>query len=211
MANNRIPSRRGKGIIRTLREQVAAHVRYDVLSGQLAKGDRLREIELAERFGVSRGPVRDALLQLAHEGLLILQPHCGATVAGPASDLVLPVIRSMRRTLEVFAVRLILKDLNDDDLQLWDSILTQMHDACVKGDEPTIVAQDIALHHAIVERTGQLELLDLWLPLVARMRFAYSRFYKDLLEVYQEHKAIIDAFRAGDLAAAIATLETNIK
>jgi DNA-binding GntR family transcriptional regulator len=174
-------------------------------------GDRLREIELAERFGVSRGPVRDALLQLAHEGLLVLQPHCGATVAGPASDLVLPLIRSMRRTIEVFALGLILKDLNDDDFQFWEGTLTHMHAACVKGDVPAIVAQDIALHHAIVERTGQPELQDLWLPLVARMRFAYSRFYKDYLEIYQEHRAIIDAMRTGDLLAAVKALETNIK
>jgi DNA-binding GntR family transcriptional regulator len=210
-SSNRTRKRSNKGIVRTLREQVAAHVRRDVLSGQLAMGDRLREIELAERFGVSRGPVRDALLQLAHEGLLILEPHCGATVAGPASDLVLPLIRSMRRTIEVFAVQLIVKDLTEQDFQFWEGTLTQMHAACVKGDVPAIVLPDIALHHAIVERTGQPELLDLWLPLVARMRFAYSKFYKNHMEIYDEHRAIIDAFRARDVSAAIKALETNIK
>jgi DNA-binding GntR family transcriptional regulator len=211
MPSNQTRKKGTKGIVRTLREQVAAHVRHDVLSGQLAMGDRLREIELAERFGVSRGPVRDALLQLAHEGLLVLQPHCGATVAGPASDEVLPLIRSMRRTIEVFALGLIINHLSDDDFQFWENTLTQMRAACVRGDVPVMVAEDIALHHAIVERTGRAELIDLWLPLVARMRFAYSRFYKDYLEVYQEHRAIIDALRAGNLAAAIEALETNIK
>jgi DNA-binding GntR family transcriptional regulator len=211
MASDRTRKRGTKGIVRTLREQVAAHVRRDVLSGELAMGDRLREIELAERFGVSRGPVRDALLQLAHEGLLILQPHCGATVAGPASDLVLPLIRSMRRTIEIFALRLIIKNLNDDDFRFWEGTLAHMQAACVQGDVPAIVTQDIALHHGIVERTGQPELLDLWLPLVARMRFAYARFYQKLTEVYDEHRAIVDAMRTGDLPAAIKALETNIK
>jgi DNA-binding GntR family transcriptional regulator len=198
-------------LVRTLREQVAAHVRRDVLSGQMAMGDRVRETELAERFGVSRGPVRDALLQLAHEGLLILQPHCGATVAGPASELVLPLIRSMRRSIEVFALGLIVEDLRDDDFDFWEDILTEMRAACVKGDSPAIVTQDIALHHGIVERAGHPELLDLWLPLVARMRFAYSRFYKNRLDIYHEHKAIIDALRTGVLAAAVKALEANIK
>src|SRR5215472_4225062 len=87
MASNHKPRRTHKKLVRSLREQVAAHVRRDVLSGHLETGERLREVELAERFGVSRGPVRDALLQLTHEGLLVLQPHCGAKVAGPASDL----------------------------------------------------------------------------------------------------------------------------
>src|SRR6516162_9699763 len=161
MPSNQTRKRGHKGIVRTLREQVAAHVRRDVLSGQLAMGDRLREIELAERFGVSRGPVRDALLQLTHEGLLVLQPHCGAKVAGPASDLVLPLIRSIRRTVEVFAVRLILKELTADDFEFWEETLVKMHAACAGGDIPTLVAQDIALHHAIVERTSQPELLEL--------------------------------------------------
>ena len=209
MARHR--NRGHKGIVRTLREQVAAHVRRDVLAGELATGDRLREVELAERFNVSRGPVRDALLQLAHEGVLILRPHCGATVAGPASDLVLPLIRSMRRQIEIFAIQLIVHDLGNDDFQFWEGILTQMEAACAAGDVPAIMTQDIALHHGIVERTGQPELLDLWLPLVARMRFAYSRFYKELREVYQEHRAIIDALRRGDLPAAVKALEANIK
>jgi DNA-binding GntR family transcriptional regulator len=197
--------------VRSLREQVAEHVRRDVLSGELAAGERLREVELAERFGVSRGPVRDALLQLAHEGVLVLQPHCGAKVAGPASDTVLPLIRSMRRTVEVFALRLVFRDLAAADFAFWEETLAKMHAACERGDVPAIVAQDIALHHALVERTDQPELLELWLPLVARMRFAYARFYWDFSEIHQEHRAIIDAFRGGDLEAAVKALETNIK
>jgi DNA-binding GntR family transcriptional regulator len=101
--------------------------------------------------------------------------------------------------------------LHDDDFQCWGGILKQMRAACVKGDVHAIVTQDIALHHGIVERTGQPELLDLWLPLVARMRFAYSQFYKNRLEIYHEHKAIIDALRTGVLAAAVKALETSIK
>ena len=104
-----------------------------------------------------------------------------------------------------------MKDLTDEDLQFWEGTLTQMDAACVKDDVPRIVLPDIALHHAIVERTGQPELLALWLPLVARMRFAYSRFYKNHLEVYEEHRAIIDAFRARDVSTAIKPVETNIK
>jgi DNA-binding GntR family transcriptional regulator len=204
-------ARRPKGIIRSLREQVAAHLRRDVLSGNLPTGERLRETDLADRFGVSRGPVRDALLQLAHEGLLELQPHCGARVAGPASDLVLPLIRSLRRTIEVFALRLIFKDLTAADFDFWEETLAKMQDACTREDTPAVVAQDIALHHAIVERTGQPELLDLWLPMVARMRFAYPRYYTNFQEIYQEHRTIIDAFRGGDLQAGVSALEANIK
>ena len=71
--------------IHTIREQIADHIRADILSGQLLEGEQLREQLLAERFGVSRGPIRDVLLQLTQEGLLISKRNCGVRV-GPAPD-----------------------------------------------------------------------------------------------------------------------------
>src|SRR6516165_9050297 len=109
MTNDHPTGRGRKGLVRGLRKQVADHLRRDVLSGELPSGERLREVELAERFGVSRGPVRDALLQLAQEGWLTLEPHCGAKVAGPAPEFLLPLIRAQRRMVEAFALRLFFK------------------------------------------------------------------------------------------------------
>ena len=67
-------------VFRTMREQIVEYIRKDLLAGDLKAGDPLREKELAERFGVSRGPVRDALLQLTQEGLLVARPHRGVVV-----------------------------------------------------------------------------------------------------------------------------------
>jgi DNA-binding GntR family transcriptional regulator len=190
---------------------VADHLRRDVLCGQLSSGERLREVELAERFGVSRGPVRDALLQLAQEGWLTLEPHCGAKVAGPAPDAVLPLIRAQRRLVESFALRLFIKDVTSGDLAAWDEILEKMRGACEREDYPSIVLEDIALHLSFLERAGQPELLDLWLPLVARMRFAYANYYQSAMEIYDEHRALVEALRRRDLKAALKALATNIK
>jgi DNA-binding GntR family transcriptional regulator len=201
----------GKKLIRSLREQVADRLRHDVLAGELPPGAHLRETELAGRFGVSRGPVRDALLQLAQEGWLVLAPHCGATVASPAPEAILPLIRAQRRMLERFALRRFIKDITPDDLAGWDDILDKMRAACEQEDYPAIVLQDIALHLSFIERAGQPELLDLWLPLVARMRFGYAKYYHNALEIYDEHRAIVDALRRRDLKATLRALETNIK
>jgi DNA-binding GntR family transcriptional regulator len=211
MANNHSAARGRRGLVRGLRNQVADHLRRDVLCGQLSSGERLREVELAERFGVSRGPVRDALLQLAQEGWLTLEPHCGAKVAGPAPDAVLPLIRAQRRLVEGFALRQFIKDVTPGDLAAWDQILEKMRGACEREDYPAIVLEDIALHLSFLERAGQPELLDLWLPLVARMRFAYANYYQSALEIYDEHRAIIEALRRRDLKAALKALATNIK
>jgi DNA-binding GntR family transcriptional regulator len=200
-----------KKLVRSLREQVADHLRRDVLAGELAPGAHLREVELAGRFGVSRGPVRDALLQLAQEGWLVLEPHCGAKVAGPAPEALLPLIRAQRRLIEKFALRRFFKEVTADELAGWDDILEKMRAACDREDYPAIVLQDIALHLSFIECAGQRELLELWLPLVARMRFAYEKYYHNALEIYEEHRAIVDALRRRDLRATLKALETNIK
>jgi len=211
MTSDHSTANRRPGLVRGLRKQVADHLRRDVLSGELPPGERLREMELAERFGVSRGPVRDALLQLAQEGWLVLEPHCGARVAGSAPESLLPLIRALRRKVEGFALRLIFKECTPADIAAWDEILEEMRLACEKEDRPAIVLQDIALHLSFIERTGQPEILDLWLPLVARMRFAYEKYYQSAMEIYDEHRAIVDAFRRRDLRAALKALKTNIK
>jgi DNA-binding GntR family transcriptional regulator len=209
--NHHTKGRGRKGLIRSLREQVADRLRRDVLAGELPPGEHLREVELAGRFGVSRGPVRDALLQLAKEGWLVLEPHCGAKVAGPAPEILLPLIRAQRRKVEGFALRRFFKDVTPDDFAAWDEVLEKMRGACEREDYPAIVLQDIALHLSFIERAGQPEVLDLWLPLVARMRFAYEKYYHNALEIYDEHRAIIDALRRRDLKATLKALETNIK
>ena len=209
--NNHAKGRGRTGLIRSLREQVADHLRRDVLAGELSPGDHLREVELAGRFGVSRGPVRDALLQLAQEGWLILEPYCGAKVASPAPENILPLIRAQRRMVEGFALRLFFEAVTPGDLAAWDEILEKMRRSCERDDYPAIVLQDIALHLSFMERAGQPELFDLWLPLVARMRFAYAKYYRDAREIYDEHRAIVEALRRRDLKAALKALETNIK
>jgi DNA-binding GntR family transcriptional regulator len=67
----------------------------------------------------------------------------------------------------------------------------------------------MAFHRWIVEASGEPDLLALWLPVVTRMRLAYSR-HADLREVYPEHRRIFEAFRKGDRKAAARALEENI-
>ncbi len=198
-------------MIRTIREQIVDRLRIDVLSGRLVEGEALRESKLAERFGVSRGPVRDALLQLSKEGLLVSRPHCGVKVAGPMADSVLPLILSMRRMVEGYALTLVFKQIPEQDFRRWEGILDQLRSACVEGDYPRIVEHDMALHRSIVDRAGQPELVELWASLVNRMRIAYSRYYTDPMEIHREHVAIIDAIRSGHCDAAVRALEENIR
>ena len=195
---------------RTIREQIASRIRDDILSGRLETGNSLREQALAAKYGVSRGPIRDALLQLTQEGLLEAKPNCGVRVGSAASEEIQPLIVDLRRQIEVFALGQVFATLSDEDVNHLDGLTDQLRDACEKGDLGEIVHYDIALHRYIIEATGDPHLLAMWLPIVSRMILHYTRHH-DMMESHQEHAAIVEAIRTKDEQAAIKALVKNIQ
>src|SRR5438128_1384470 len=73
-------------LIRSTRHQITDRLREDIFSGRLAEGQRLQEAKLSAQFGVSRGPIREALAQLTQEGLLEAKPNRGVSVSHSDSD-----------------------------------------------------------------------------------------------------------------------------
>jgi len=201
-------------LYRTIREQIVEQLRREVLSGQLTEGQPLREQRLAERFGVSRGPIRDALLQLTQEGLLISQPNCGVRVGQAPSESIQPMVVDFRRRLEAHALAI----LFDRDggthasclLVNLESVLERLWNASRSADMPAFVEHDMAFHRTIVEAPGDADLLAIWLSIILRMRLIYSR-HADLGESYREHEAVVVAMQSGDRDGAIQALEANIQ
>jgi DNA-binding GntR family transcriptional regulator len=203
-------------LVRGLREQIAHQLRDDILAGRLGDDERLNERELAERFGVSRIPVREALVQLTHEGLLVSRSNCGVRVATPAPDAIREFLIPIRRTIETFALRLIWETLNEDDFSQWRLILERMKAACEQRDFPAIAEQDIAFHRSIVRRAAQPDLLAVWSGVVARIRShfrqSHSRHHEqNPLKIHASHRMLVNAFRIGPLELAIKALEEHIR
>lgn len=196
-------------VYRTIREQIVEQLRNEVLSGEIAEGESLREQKLAARFGVSRGPIRDALLQLTQEGLLSAEPNRGVRVSGGPSLAIQPLVVETRRRIERFALEAIFDGVTADDLRSLDEVLARFKTACERGDMKEVVERDLALHRWIVERAGDADLTAMWLQVIVRMRLRYTR-HKSLMDSYREHKRVVDAVRKRDRAAAIAALEANI-
>ena len=96
----------------TLPEQIALQIRQDIFNEDYKKGQFLRETELAKRFGVSRGPVRQALTQLTNEGLLEFQPNIGVKVSDHPSEEAFSLIVKLRRTIEAFVVKSVFNNLD---------------------------------------------------------------------------------------------------
>jgi DNA-binding GntR family transcriptional regulator len=198
----------------SLREQIAERIRTEVLCGHLPEGERLNEIELGEQYGVSRTPIREALQQLMHEGVLEGRPNAGVKVAARPADAICDFIVIIRRMVETFALRIFFAELSESDFAHWQAILERMRQACVAGDYKAIAQQDIEFHRSIVRRARQRDLESIWTSLVARVRSHFwetqRRNYAKPLDIYEEHVRIVEAFRSGDVEAAVAILEENI-
>ena len=197
-------------IYRTLPEQIADRLRQEVLSSKLKPGDPLREAHLSARFGVSRGPVREAFRQLTQQGLLVLEPNKGVRVAQNPSVEVRPLVVKLRRQIESFVLESIFERITEDDLADWDAILADIRAACESNDVDALTEHDLRFHQAIIRSHDDKDLVALWQPIAMRMMMQYNRL-DDIMDSYREHKRILDAIRAGDRAAAITALETNIQ
>jgi DNA-binding GntR family transcriptional regulator len=99
--------------------------------------------------------------------------------------------------------------LTPDDIRNWERLLAGIRAACLAGDMPALVEHDMAFHRSIVERTGDPDLLAIWLPIIVRMMLHYSR-HTDLMQCYAEHERVVTAIKSGDKAAAVAALQANI-
>jgi GntR family transcriptional regulator, rspAB operon transcriptional repressor len=183
-------------LIPNLQEQVATHLRRRILTGQLAPGTPFREQVLAEEFGISRGPIRDALLTLTKEGLLHAQPNVGVRVADRPSDFKRNVLVQLRREIEGAAMTAWFETKAADLLSHLDENLAEYKRACAANDFGRVVELDMAFHRLLVESADQGSLVDLWLPVVLRMFLRYSR-HRKLMDSYHEHAAIVAEMHAG--------------
>lgn len=197
-------------IQRTIREQVIRQIRDEVVTGAFPAGSTLREVELAKRFGVSRGPIREACLQLSQEGFLVYEANRGVSVCHPPNPADRDVVASLRRQLEAYVVGKGLKDVSEDGIKEIKASLKRLESACADVDVATIAGCDMAFHETILRACGGDGLLSVWSHLCARMLMTYMRL-ENYQQVYQEHVRVFEAIQAGREQDAIAALNANIK
>ncbi len=193
-----------------IRDQIADQIRSDIISGDLAPNAKLNEQQLADRFGVSRGPVRDVLLQLTKEGLLVSKNNCGVSVNSVLDSDLQSLMIDIRRKIETYAVKTLIGKLDEADFAAMEEILAELDDAFKEQDFTRVTRTDIDFHHYLIQRAGGRELSNLWYPIVLRMRMNYKRIGSAKACV-DEHKDILAALKTKDSRAAIAALKANIK
>ncbi len=193
-----------KSIGGTVRSRAARELRDRVLTGQLRPGDRLDLDEITREFGISRTPVREALLELSYEGLVAVTPRSGITVIGITPE----------DAVDNFAVLAALagKAAEWATSRITEAQLGELHRlAAAVGDDQDVVTANRRFHRAVNLASGSPRLMT-YLRQAVRV---VPASYFDLLPEQEvrslaEHAALLDAIGRGDGGAARAIAEAHV-
>lgn len=193
-----------------VREQIADYLRTEIISGELAPSQKLTEEMLARRFGVSRGRIRDVLLELSKEGLLVAKANKGTTVNEVAPPELQALLVKLRVQIESYAVSKVTKAADPAVLAALEAACAAIGESLDQGDFPAVTKADIAFHRLIVAEAGGDDLVNLWQPVIMRLRMNFQRITSPD-QLMGEHHAILSAIRTGDEKAALKALKANIR
>lgn len=195
---------------RVLSDVVTDDLRDAILSHDLEPGMRIAEDGLAIQLGVSRGPVREALMRLEREGLVTIERHKGARVASwTESDI--EEIYSMRSALEVLAIEWACKNATAADLTVMEEILTRYSKMTDKQRTPKEVSKiDLEFHSALFESAHHERLNKTWEVLRSQIHallvYTWSQDEK-INRTYlphwgPDHREIVEVIRAKQVKKA---------
>lgn len=190
---------------------VTERLRAAIVNGSLKPGSQLSEVELAENFGVSRGPVREALQRLIQEGLLLSEPHRGVFVPVLTNDDVLDIYLA-REALESAAIRsIVANNTSAAASQALDEFVTQMEEAEAAGDWEAVGIFDLQFHVALVEASGSQRLQRMFSTVISETRLCLGVLTKAdaRADLVQEHRQICDLMQAGKTEQALAVLGSH--
>jgi DNA-binding GntR family transcriptional regulator len=197
----------------SMRQRATDALRAAIVSGRLVPGDRLKEAELSEQLGISRAPVREALRQLEHEGLVVSLPYRATEVLGISQEEIEEVLVPIRLTLETFAFRRALPLLSEDNLDALGVLVQTMRQAGSIGDLDALAEADVRFHELVIERSGQQHCLQIWRSIQPRVRAYFRRdapIHSRADEIADEHQELLDVLRRGDETQLLETLRHHI-
>ena len=187
-----------------LRDVVFNTLRDAILKGELEPGERLMEIQLAERLGVSRTPIREAIRKLELEGLVLMIPRKGAEVA-KISEKSLRDVLEVRRSLEELAAELACQRMDAEALKDLEDAQKAFIQAVKSGETMTMAEADEHFHDVIYMGTGNTRLVQILNNLreqMYRYRLEYIKDRQTRNTLIQEHQEIIDSIEKKDIERA---------
>ena len=174
-----------------LRDVVFNTLRTSILTGELKPGERLMEIHLADKLGVSRTPIREAIRKLELEGLVTMIPRRGAEVA-QITEKNLRDVLEVRRALDALAVELACERITEDELAELKKACENFELETKRGNANQVAQADVELHDIILKASGNERLMQMISKLSQQMYRYRLEYIKDadkrqILMVEHEH------------------------
>ena len=195
-----------------LRDVVFKTLRQGILTGELKPGERLMEIQLANKLGVSRTPIREAIRKLELEGLVTMIPRRGAEVAQITEKSITDVLE-VRKVLDNLSVELACDRITEEEKEMLQNACVDFEDAVKTGDFSMIAKTDVAFHDIIVAATRNIRLSQMVNNLAEQMyryRFEYIKDSTQHNRLVQEHKEICEGIVSGNKEKALEAIEAHI-
>ena len=177
-----------------LRDVVFNTLRQAILRGELKPGERLMEIQLANKLGVSRTPIREALRKLELEGLVNMVPRKGAEVADITEKSLRDVLE-VRKALEELSVQLACEKITEEEIEELKRVAERFKDTLDDQDVTKIAEADVAFHDVIYTATDNQKLILLLNNLreqMYRYRVEYLKKEEAYPQLISEHEELID-------------------
>ncbi len=195
-----------------LSEQLREAIEEEVATGRLLPGVHLDEIELATRFGVSRTPIREALSQLAGEGLVEMRPRRGAVVAQASPQRLIEMFEVMAE-LEAMCARLAVRRITEAEMLALQGVHERCRNAADQRDPDAYFYANEAFHNALYAAshnsflTEQAQVLQRKLRPYRRLQL---RVRNRVQRSFDEHQGIVDALVKGDVELAVTSVRNHV-
>jgi DNA-binding GntR family transcriptional regulator len=200
---------------RSLAVDIAERLRAAILGGHFGPGERLREEALAKSMGVSRGPVREALVKLEREGLIVIRRNRGAAVAQLSRE-DLDEVYTLRVAIERLAVQRAVAVGDEQILARMQDVVDEIAAALARGiSEQEAAELDLRFHDLIYQAANHRRLVECWMTLRPQIYIVFLNrnvANPDFREyVVTSHQEILDAIRSRDEALAVSLTEGHLR
>jgi GntR family transcriptional regulator of gluconate operon len=198
---------------KALWETIVETIRRAIVLGELPAGLHLEEPALAQKFGVSRIPIREALVRLEHEGLVRSEPRRGSFIVGMTEEDVSDIYE-LRELFECRAARRAAGRIDPAGIARLEELASRMDEALARRDPQAMVEPDVEFHRRIVLSAGSRQLLAAWdrlAGLIGTMLGITDTTYYNAPTPSHGHRRIIESLHARDADAAEREIQAHLQ
>ena len=196
-----------------LRDVIFDTLREAIIVGELKPGERLMEVQLAKKMGVSRTPVREAIRKLELEGRVEMLPRKGAHIADLSVKDIMDLLEE-RASLDGLATSLSASRISEDEIKELKHIHSQFINYVEKENLQGSIKKDVEFHDIIYRSSRNDKLIQISNNLreqIQRFRVIYIKDYSSSRELIREHNEIIDAISSRSSDMAMKSAQSHIK